>query len=79
MNEIIEARAEELFEIVGGELLRAGLDGDVIGNLVVTGGMSALAGLCDVGERVLGLETRIGLPPRLEDLPDEFLILYDEV
>ena len=71
LNEVIEARAEELFEMVGSELMRAGLDNSIIGGLVVTGGVSALAGLCDVGERVLGVETRIGLPPRLEDLPDE--------
>ena len=71
LNNIIEARAEELFQLVGSALLREGIGSGAFGSLVITGGVSALAGLCDLAERVLNVEARIGLPPRLKDLPDE--------
>ncbi len=71
LNTIIEARAEELFVLVGDELVRQGIGGGMIGGLVITGGVSALAGLCDLSERVLNVAARIGLPPKLKDLPDE--------
>ncbi len=71
LNRIIQARAEELFKSVGAALRREGIDNGAIGSMVITGGVSALAGLCDLGERVLNVQARIGLPPRLKDLPDE--------
>lgn len=71
LNEIIEARAEELFQSIGSKLIRAGIENGSIGNMVITGGVSALSGLCDLAERMLGVEARIGLPPRLKDLPDK--------
>ena len=71
LNEILKARAEEVFELLGRELRRARLEGRLIAGLVLTGSLAGLAGGCDVAERVLGCSTRIGLPPRIEDLPDE--------
>lgn len=71
LNEIIQARAEELFELIDEEFHRARLRGRVVGGLVLTGGLSCLVGACDLAERTLGVDARIGLPPRLEDLPDE--------
>ena len=37
----------------------------------IDGGLALLAGICDVAEEKLDTSTRIGLPPSLEDLPDE--------
>ena len=71
LNEILQARAEEVFELLGRELRRARLEGRLIAGLVLTGSLAGLAGSCDVAERVLGCSARIGLPPRIEDLPDE--------
>lgn len=71
LNRIIEARAEELFRSVDTALRREGIDSAAVGNMVITGGVSALAGLCDLADRVLNVQVRIGLPPRLRDLPDE--------
>ena len=71
LNEILQARAEEAFELIGRELRRARLEGHLIAGLVLTGSLAGLAGGCDVAERVLGCSTRIGLPPRIEDWPDE--------
>ena len=71
LNQILQARAEEAFELVNRELRRVRLDGHLIAGLVLTGSLAGLAGGCDVAERVLGCSARIGLPPRIEDLPDE--------
>lgn len=72
LNEVLQARAEELFELAEQELSRAGLRAErLVSGVVLTGGLAALAGLCDVAEKALRSSARIGLPPKLEDLPDE--------
>jgi len=71
LNEILEARAEEMFEMIADPLSRAGLEGRLFAGVVLTGGLAALAGCCDVAEHLFNSNVRIGLPPRLEDLPDE--------
>ena len=71
LNRILQARAEETFELVLAELRRARLEHRVIAGVVLTGGLAALAGLCDVAENVMNAPARIGLPPRLEDMPEE--------
>lgn len=71
LNEIIQARAEEVFELIDCEIRRAGLRGRLVGGIVLTGALACLAGACDLAEQVLNVDARIGLPPRLEDLPDE--------
>ena len=70
LNRILQARAEETFELVAAELHRARLGHRVIAGVVLTGGLAALAGLCDVAESIMNTPTRIGLPPRLEDMPE---------
>ena len=71
LNEILEARAEEMFELIRNRINRAGFGGRLVNGVVLTGGLSCLAGACDLAEQVLDADTRIGLPPRMEDLPDE--------
>ena len=70
LNEILEARAEDLFVHVEKELERAGLGGQLIAGLVITGGVAQLAGLADVAEQALHGSIRVGLPAPLYDLPD---------
>jgi len=71
LNEILRARAEELFDLLREEVDRAGLRDRLISGLVLTGGLACLAGACDVAEERFETSARIGLPPRLEDLPEE--------
>lgn len=71
LNEILQARAEEIFELIREELDRQGFGNRLIGGTVLTGSLACLAGVCDLAEQVLDSNTRIGLPPRIEDLPDE--------
>lgn len=71
INEILESRASELFEMVRAELERAGMQRAIASGLVISGGGALLPGLCDVAERVLDCPARIGLAQGFLDWPDE--------
>lgn len=62
VNEILQARAEELFRFVRGELARVGMEHALIGGVFLTGGGARMPDLCDVAERILQCQTRFGLP-----------------
>jgi cell division protein FtsA len=70
LNEIVESRAEELCAYVEKELDRAGVNGQLIAGLVLTGGVAKMTGLADMAERMLRTSVRIGLPAPLYDLPE---------
>jgi cell division protein FtsA len=74
LNRVLEARAEDLFQLVRRELARVGMEGALIGGLFLAGGGARLEGLCDTAERVLGCLTRIALPAGIQDWPEE---IYD--
>jgi cell division protein FtsA len=69
--EILEARAEELFLYVLGEIQRAGMERNLYEGIVLTGGGSLLNGMCDVAERVLNCQAGNGLAKGIGDWPDE--------
>ena len=71
LNEILEARAEELFYYVGVELVRIGMDQKLLEGLVLTGGGALLNGMCDMAERVLNCPARNGLAAGIENWPDD--------
>jgi cell division protein FtsA len=71
VNEILESRAVELFEMVRAELERAGMQRALSSGLVISGGGALLPGICDVAERVLDCPARIGLAQGFLDSPDE--------
>ena len=62
LAEILEARVEELFDLVG-QQIREGYKGRPPAGLVVTGGAAQLHGMLAVADRVLdGVEIRLVLP-----------------
>ncbi len=69
LNEIIEARASELFSLVKKELTQVGMHRGLTSGLVLTGGGAHLHGLCDIAEHVLESQTRLGLGIGLKDWP----------
>lgn len=71
INEILEARADELFQLVRAELARVGMDRVLTSGVVLTGGGALLPGMCDMAERVLKCPVRLGLPLGLMDWPEE--------
>jgi cell division protein FtsA len=70
LSEIIEARVEEIFELILKEIKRSGYDGLLPAGVVICGGTAELPGIRDVAREVLGLPVRIGEPQELQGLVD---------
>ena len=60
INEIIEARLEELFELIGKELKKAGKHAKLPSGVVLTGGGAKLKHIVDYTKETLGVAARIG-------------------
>lgn len=71
LNEILEARAEEIFERIYAEILRVGMEQSLLEGAVLTGGGACLAGMCDVAERLMNCQARNGLATGIENWPRE--------
>ena len=71
LNEILEARAEQIFERVYEEVLRVGMEQSLLEGVVITGGGALLPGMCDVAERLMQCQARKGLALGIEDWPNE--------
>jgi cell division protein FtsA len=62
LSEIIQPRAEELLDLIKGELLSCSGYDIASSGIVLTGGGSLLAGLDRMAEAILGLPVRVGYP-----------------
>lgn len=62
--EILQARSEEILEMVGIELKRTHYLDRLAAGIVFTGGAAQLSGLADLAEARLGLPARVGRPQR---------------
>jgi cell division protein FtsA len=62
IDEIVEARLEEIFEAVQHELKKAGRAGKLPAGVVLTGASAQLKGITDYARNYLGLAVRIGRP-----------------
>jgi len=71
LNEVLEARAEELFYFLKEALASVAMDQNLLEGVVLTGGGALLAGMCDMAERVLNVPARLGLAIGMEDWPEE--------
>jgi cell division protein FtsA len=69
LNEILEARAEELFTFVRRELIRAGMENALLEGVFLTGGGARLNGMCDMAERVLNCPAKYGLAVGIDGWP----------
>lgn len=67
---ILQARSEEILEMVAVELKRVGYLDRLAAGLVLTGGTAQLRGLAEVAENRLGLPARVGRPARHSGLSD---------
>jgi cell division protein FtsA len=68
LTEILQPRAEELFELVREDLKRVGREEPPRGGVVLTGGGAELEGLLELAEQIFGTRTRYGLPQGLGGL-----------
>jgi cell division protein FtsA len=71
LNDILEARAQELFHFVRGEIAKVGMEQALLEGVVLTGGGALLQGMCDVAEERMNCQARNGLPVGIAGLPEE--------
>jgi cell division protein FtsA len=71
MSQIVEARVEEVFNLMLQEIKRSGYDGLLPAGMVITGGSSALKGLPDLARNVLQMPVRLGHPANLTGMVDK--------
>ena len=62
LSMIIQARIQEIMELVDFEIKQSGLDKKLAGGIVITGGGSQLKHVDQLAEFVTGLDARIGYP-----------------
>ena len=60
IDEIVEARLEEIFEAVNHELKRAGYAGKLPSGVIITGGTANLNGIAEYAKEALGLAAKVG-------------------
>ncbi len=71
LNEILEARAEEIFEKIYSEIMRVGMEQSLLEGAILTGGGAMLPGMCDMAEKILNCQARNGLAIGIDKWPDE--------
>ena len=70
IDEIVEARLEEIFEAIQGELKKAGRAGKLPSGVVLTGGGAQLKHIADYAKHALGLAARVGKPHGIGGVTD---------
>jgi cell division protein FtsA len=70
LNQIIQARAMELVELIYNEIQRSGYDGLLQAGIVMTGGSAQIARLDELAREMLGVPVRIGVPTGLSGLAE---------
>jgi cell division protein FtsA len=70
LNEIIQARAEQVVELIYNEIRRSGYEGMLPAGIVLTGGGAQLARLDELMRDMLGMPVRVGVPTELSGLAD---------
>lgn len=70
LAQVIEARVEELFQLIRDEIQASGYDGLLPAGIVLTGGCAGLRGITAVAERILNIPARVATPKNLVGLVD---------
>ena len=70
MAHVIEARVEEIFQLILQEIKRTDYEGLLPAGIVLTGGSSQLRGITEIAERVLNVPARVATPKNLLGMVD---------
>ena len=70
LAQVVEARYQELFELIAAELRRSGFEDLVTAGIVLTGGASKIPGCLELAEEVFRKPIRLGLPQYVNGLID---------
>jgi len=71
LTDVLDARAEDLFKVIKGEVGKAGMEQDLVEGIVLCGGGALLYGMEDMAEFVLNCNCRKGPPKDMDGLPDD--------
>ncbi|MDQ6693192.1 MAG: cell division protein FtsA [Chloroflexota bacterium] len=72
LNEVMAARLDQLFGLVGDEIRRSGYEGLLPAGVVLTGGVATMRGIEPLASHKLRMPTRVGRPNRVGGLADSF-------
>jgi cell division protein FtsA len=61
-RDIVQPRVEEIFSLIKSEIARLGCEDLLASGAVITGGATQLPGMVELGEEILGLPVRLGVP-----------------
>ncbi|WP_129671941.1 cell division protein FtsA [Candidatus Chloroploca sp. Khr17] len=70
LNQILQARAEQVVELIYNEIRRSGYEGMLPAGIVLTGGAAQLGQFDELMREMLGMPVRIGTPTDLSGLAD---------
>lgn len=70
LAEVVEARYEELFNLIKAELKRSGFDRRIAAGIVLTGGAASIQGGVILAESIFKIPVRLGVPIGVTGLPD---------
>lgn len=68
LAQAVQARYEEIFEMVQAELRRSGFEQRVRAGMVLTGGAAKMEGVVELAEEMLQMPVRIGIPQHVTGL-----------
>lgn len=71
INEIVEARYEELFELVEKELKKAGRSGKLPSGVVLVGGGAKMSGVVEFAKEHLAVAAKLGIPTGYSGVSDD--------
>lgn len=71
INEIVEARYEELFELVEKELKKAGRSGKLPSGVVLVGGGAKMSGVVEFAKEHLAVAAKLGVPTGYSGVSDD--------
>ncbi len=71
LNEVIQARAEQVVELIFNEIQRSGYSGLLQAGVVLTGGSAQIPRFDELMREMLGMPVRIGIPTGLTGLADK--------
>jgi cell division protein FtsA len=70
LNQILQARAEQIVDLIAAEIRRSGYEGLLPAGIVLTGGAALLPRFDELVREMLGMPVRIGSPTNLTGLSD---------
>lgn len=73
LRDIIQSRLEEIFESAKKILLKSGIPTYVIGNIILTGGVTSIVGVDKLATEIFDKNVRIGYPNKVSSIPSEIL------